>query len=819
MRRSNIRNRLRIPAFLLLGIACTAGALGQTLLAGSTRFVDVIELTDHDDQADIVVQFTCSLRYITHLPESEGTELRIQLRALTDCGVNPAGQLAGELPPVSGGANILAAARVESDIPGQITLVLSWRKSERFVLLQGADLRGLRIRLIDRAGDRGKVIVSPPLDAVGNFAVNLESQPKPFTQEAIDLASQRLKMPAYVSEAVVDEQKWFRLRVGPIERQSDATSALNQALAEYPRAWIAFADDAETTDADAATAAPAVTIERMGADPALAPAVLKQLMVDARKAMAARDYPTAIRDLTKLQRQPEFPERADMQELLGLTHERAGQLAQAKAEYEEYLRRYPQGAAASRIRERLRVLRTAALNGRDAGLGEGEATSGWQVTGGVGQLFRYDGTHIASSVTSGSEATGTAQTSQSTQSTSLDALYNDVDVLARRRGERLNVVGRFSGGYTRDFSSDGVGNLTRVSLASVDLTDTAAGLDLRVGRQTRNEDGVLGTFDGALLSYQFLPAWNVSATFGYPVERTEDGVKTDRRLEALSLGLAPPGAHWDASVFAASQQFEGLRDRRATGFDARYLSGWLSVAGLFDYDVDYHSLNAAALLGTLQLPARWNVSVDAERRNAPVLTTSNALIGEPLTTIAELQQIFSDAEIYQLARDRTPVSSNYALTVTHPLGERYQFAATAAATEIGATVASGGVDATASTGLETSYQLQLYGSGLWARGDFHVLSLAHAKTEIGLIDSAGLTSRFPVGGAWRLGVRGTLERRQIVSDNSTDLDFLPSFLLDFQRGRALVQLELGGELGRRDATLESQNSRRYYASAAYRIAF
>ena len=57
--------------------------------------------------------------------------------------------------------------------------------------------------------------------------------------------------------------------------------------------------------------------------------------------MNARDYPKAVVVLTKLQRQPEFPQRAQMQELLGLARERSGQLAHAKAEYEEYLRRYP----------------------------------------------------------------------------------------------------------------------------------------------------------------------------------------------------------------------------------------------------------------------------------------------------------------------------------------------------------------------------------------------------------------------------------------------------------------------------------------------
>src|SRR6185369_6348290 len=109
-----------------------------------------------------------------------------------------------------------------------------------------------------------------------------------------------------------------------------------------------------------ATAAAALpSVERMGSDPPLEPATLKTMLNQVRSAMSSHDYPTAIRILTKLQRQPEFPERARAQELLGLARERSGQLAHAKAEYEEYLRRYPQGEAAERVALRLRTLRAA----------------------------------------------------------------------------------------------------------------------------------------------------------------------------------------------------------------------------------------------------------------------------------------------------------------------------------------------------------------------------------------------------------------------------------------------------------------------------
>jgi len=374
MRPSSTRH-LRAHLFIALLTAFTAVpvARAQILGSGPGRFVDLIELTDHDDQADIVVQFTCSLRYLTHQPAAEGKELRIQLQPQGDCGLTPGAPVPGELPPMSGGANIIDAARVDADVPGQVTLAFTFRKSERYVLVQGVDPRSMRLRLIDRARGRGKVMVNEPSEGVNSYAINLESQPKDFDPAAVALAHDRLKVQVYVSQAVVDGATWYRLRAGPLDKRSDADRLLNLAVADYPRAWLATGDDTATTQGGNSEVLP--DVQRIGSDPALDPAALGKFVADARAAMSARDFPKAIGLLTKLQRQPEFPQRAAMQELLGLARERAGQLAHAKAEYQEYLRRYPNGEAADRVARRLAVLRAASTQAR-TGSGGGQASNG-----------------------------------------------------------------------------------------------------------------------------------------------------------------------------------------------------------------------------------------------------------------------------------------------------------------------------------------------------------------------------------------------------------------------------------------------------------
>ena len=790
--------RLLLGLLLPLFAAVPGRVLAQVGPPGATRFVDIIELTDHDDQADIVVQFNCSMRYVTHTPASEGTELRVQMQPLPDCGVGPGTPIAGELPPVMGGEKIIAAVRVDGDVPGQLSLVFTWRKSERYVLAQGVDPRGLRIRLIDRARGRGKIMLNEAPENPTSYAVNLESQPKPFDDQAVQLATQRLGSPAYVSEAVVDGDRWYRLRIGPFARRAEAERLLQGALGDYPRAWLAIGDEPNAGAGDAAQEGPLPPVQRLGSDPAADPATLRQLLADARQAMAARDYPKAIALLTKLQRQPEFPDRAQVQELLGLARERAGQLAHAKAEYEEYLRRYPHGEAAERVALRLRMLRAASLKEKSAASG-GEAEKAWRASGGFGQLFRYDSTRTSNTVPP--NTSGTVPTSS--QTTNQNALYTDVDGIAQHRGERYDFMARVSAGYGKSFLQNGT-DLQRVSIASIELADRNLGLLARLGRQMRSNGGVLGAFDGVFLSYQLRPAWALNAVAGYPVEQTSNGLRTERRFESLAVAFAPPGAHWDASLYGLVQQYQGVRDRTSVGLESRYLAQHGSLV---------------ALLGTLQLPDRWNLSVDAERRNAPVIATANALIGQPVRTIAELEQVFLIDQIYQLARDRTALTSNYSLTAARPLGQRFQFAATVAATDTGATVASGGVPAQASTGYDLSYQAQLYGSNLWRSGDFHVLSLAYSDTEIGKIATLGVTSRFALRGGWRLGPRLGVDRRQLLADNSTEWQLLPSALLDFQRGLKLLQFEVGGQLGRRDATVQTQNSARYYVSLSYRLGF
>ena len=815
----------RWPRWLALGagLAWAAAAPAQLVGGRIDRFIDMIELTDHDDQADIVVRFNCSMRYITHLPATQGQQLRIQLQPQGDCGVSLGVAVVSELPPLSGGANIINSVRTEADVPGQMTLLFSFRKAEHYVIAQGADLHEMRVRLIDRARGRGKVMVNEPSGPPHSYAVNLESQPAGFKPEALQQAQDRLKVQIFLSQAEVDGVTWYRLRAGPFEKRSDAERVLAAALPDYPRAWLAIGDDTATTQGGGESL-PAVG--QMGSDPPLDTATLNKLVADARAAMNARDYATAITILTRLQRQPEFPQRAAMQELLGLARERSGQLAHAKAEYQEYLRRYPNGEAADRVARRLVTLSAASTAARTGTGGGGESAPGWTLEGGFGQTYRYDGTHVSSTVAPGTPGAGTAPTSE-TQSSS--SLYNDLDLLLRRRGERFDMLGRTSLTYSKNFTgtspTSGNDSMMRTNIASFEVADKQLNVLARLGRQVQNFDGALGTFDGLFASWQWRPQLGLNIMAGFPVEQTNEGVQTNRRFWSVAFPYTPVGAHWDASVFYTQWSNDGFTDREAVGTQARLLLPNSSLTALLDYDIFYNSLNTAALLGTVQLPDRWNVSFDVEKRNAPVLTTRNALIGQPFSTLGELADFYASIglpvdTVYQNARDTTAPSSSYSLTVARPLGPRYQFSATVTAQQLGSTPGVGtSVPATDATGLQSAFQAQLYGSNIWKEGDFSVYSVLYTNAQPSKTYSLSVTERVPLGAAWRVGPRLTVAHQELKSDGSTLLDVFPSVLIDWQRGRSLLQIEGGGEIGKRDSALQTQDTKRYYLSVSYRLAF
>lgn len=794
--------RLRLVALCALLIVAPL-ARSQAL-----RIMDSLDVARTLTHIDVAVIFNCDIRYGSHSPGSEGEEVRIRITLAGNCA---GAGTRGETLPSDG--DIVRSIELSPLLADDVFIVVHWFREEKFAVLPTNDRRGLRIRLLrpgrESAGSR-IVITEPAGDLTTAYAINLDSATQPFDAAAVQSAAAALGLPAYVSETDIDGAHWYRLRLGPIATRAAAEHKLVEAQTRYPRAWLALQDETivGATIADTAAA-------QLPAAAAPAPSISEQdaraLYADAREQLRRRNLDAAIELLTKLLARGAYSQQAEARELLGLARERNGQLAHAKAEYEAFLREFPQHPNANRVRRRLQTLRSAALAAR-TGIASPDDATGWRMLGGVSQYYRRD-TNSIENVRSLDNARS------STDFVSQNALLTDFDGIARRRGLDIDLTARLSAGYIHSLLEDGPGSQVRVSSAFIEAAGRDKGWSARVGRQSRTSGGLLGLFDGAYGSYPIGPHFVVDAAAGFPVESSRRGLNTDRLLQALSVGFGVLGDAWEPAVYVVNQGNDGEVDRQAVGAELRYFRPGRVVIGLADYDLHFGILNSAVAIGAWQLPARWTLNFDLEHRKSPILTTRNALIGQPVGTIGDLVDLFGSGEIRRLALDRSADLDIYGVSLSRPFGEKLQWTLGAQSIETGATLPSGGVEGIPAVGPELALSSQLLASSILRAGDIHILALRHQTGGPAQTASVGFASRVPIWGDWRIGPQLRVDRRVFGLDDSKQWIYALGVRLLLQKQRWLVELEVGAEHASRQVAADQEDIRRLFLSLGYRYSF
>ena len=535
--------------------------------------------------------------------------------------------------------------------------------------------------------------------------------------------------------------------------------------------------------------------------------VLEAQWLEARAAFDAADYPTAIRLLTRLVEYPEHPRRAEAQELLGLARERSGQLAHAKAEYDEYLRRYPDGPAAGRVAQRRDALATLDSKPRVAAVATDEGGMDWSAFGGWSQEYRYDTSSVDTSVVS-------------TDFTSQSMVITDGDFSLRGRGERFDVQTRVNAGFLYDLLPDGSGNETRVSIAYGDLADRRSGLSARLGRQSGSSGGVLGTFDGLLLGWKAQADSAAQSHRGQPGRLDHRGLRSPAGNSSVRARTGAAGSRdCRISPYVIDQTYDGFADRRAIGTEVQWFTPSRTVVGLFDYDIEYSVVNMALLLGTFELPGQYTLTASLDHHKSPYLTTRNALAGQPVQSLKELVHMLGEPAVRSLAEDRTADADTVSVGVSHPLGTRFQWTADATATRMSDLVASGGVEAVPGTGTEIGLGAQLIGNSLMRSGDVTIMGLRVYEGDVARTVSASMSSRFPLWGHLRAGPRLRVDYRTFTTGGLTQWLASPALRIDWNSQHTTVEFEAGGEWGSRELAVDQEDSSRYWFSLAYRVGF
>jgi tetratricopeptide (TPR) repeat protein len=818
------KSRRWIVGAILIGLAASAHS-GPGFIESSRISGDSMA---NASSATIEVRFNCKAEYLRHEPQGNSDRLRVYLDPTGICnGVSPVvAESRSRLRPVNSDNANLMDLEYDGDSPAGPMLTFNFSRPVAF----DVDMSGVSFGLVVtvRAADDATqpATATPPISPSvnhrqvprtkpenPNYVVNLVSLKRiPTIADAKGLeltASQRL----FYSEVVVDGKNWYRLRLGSFASGEAAAAALGRLRADFPGAWIDEVDtDAQITEF---TAAPKVLAEEPvdfpGSDGSTVSKV-DALMQDARNSMVAGDISRAIQIYTKVLQQPEHMRMAEAQEYLALAREKNGQMAHAKAEYERYLSLYPDSEGAARVNQRLAALLATdkQSNGATTASAAGSRSSrqsDWRIQTYFSQYYRRD----------------VNQPGDQNETVSQSALYSDVNLDARRRGERFDFSSRLSAGYRNDFLDEriGSGDSLRVSYAYADLADAVTGLRGRIGRQSRNSGGVLGRFDGLNLGYQLGERVLLNTVIGKPAYSSSDGIDSSRSFYGVSANYGPVLENLELGAFYIAQDVEGVQDRQAVGAEFRYFGTNQSLWGMVDYDLAYGELASAFLQGSWRFASRLSIHGLVDRRGSPFLSASNALIGQPVATFEELVQIYSEDELRRLGRDRTSLSTTYTVGLSYPVSPKLQINADASQSTMDATPASGGVFATE----ESTYRYysgSLVASSILKEGDVSIISARYSDSDTSRVISLTADSRYPIGRTWRINPRLRVDRRQRLVDPNYEWLYTPGIRIQYRRSQKFrIELEAGKQFSQRDSDVVDLNLDResYFINIGYQSFF
>lgn len=630
--------------------------------------------------------------------------------------------------------------------------------------------------------------------------------------------------------------------------------------------------------------------------PANDSAEAQRLTEAAEQAIRDGNLDRAIQLLTDATARPGSEATPRAIELLGLTRERKGQAAHARAAYEDYLRRFPKADGAERVRERLAALATGPAPASNQELRAASETAGnprawsWGARGSFSQFyFRDQGrtTNFNTSSTLGTEVDNSVNVNQ---------LLTAGDVTITGGNDRRQLQLRAAGSYTRNFGTSSSvsivnngaqkltfrsrpgGGLEALTALYADFSDTTLASSLRIGRQTRNSAGVLGRFDGALLGVQARRNVRVNVVGGFPVLSSHQmTVLKERPFYGVSLDIGTKRSPWQTTLYWFDQRARGgFVDRQAVGIEARFLKKAFNAYAMIDYDVKFRQLNLGLVSLNYTFPDTSSLSVTADYRRSPLLTTSNALIGQsvaaldpasrvPLFSVdgngavtqpfeqpallGGLRPFFSDAQIYQLALDRTLIAKSFTATYSRPITTKLQISADFNLTDTGGNPALAqaayvdptatlpplllynGIERMPAIGKEYYYGLQLIGSGLVWANDIYILSGRLSNTSNARIYTADFNARIPVTGKFRLSPRlrygfrdDKPSARNLMPGNYTQ--FQPTLRMNYYPLRhSEVEVELGGNFTSQSvfdsnsATWGRVKEKGWVLSAGYRLDF
>ena len=381
---------------------------------------------------------------------------------------------------------------------------------------------------------------------------------------------------------------------------------------------------------------------------------LDNLIDAALGALEDRDYNRAIFFLAQLLQFPTHKHSQLAKELVGLARERRGDLDRAALEYQEYLRLYPEGEDAERVKQRLAAVE---LNQKTSG-GPVRAVVSDPAAESKPPPARIDTYGFFSQRYYQSRTKHPAPYVLDNYAT----LTSFLNVTSSYNDNLYDGRAFFNLNDSRTFQGTGVNKLS-VQTLYLDLTDKDNKRNYLLGRQSSNTAGIFGRYDGGAASIEVAPKTQFGLTLGAPLDFALPKYRVNRYFYRLLVNLGAPTDAWSLDGYYLDQQADGMTDRRAVGGDLRWSGGDSSLFSTVDYDIYFHKLNVLTLYADVRRNDPTHFSLNYSLRQYPSLASSNALQEEEdIYSFTELRNLPDVTK--KLIRDKAAGVSSFTRSLT-----------------------------------------------------------------------------------------------------------------------------------------------------------
>ncbi len=762
-------------------IWCGAAVADVTPLQGAR----VVQQTG--DAVVVEFEFADDVRMTAQQTKPNGIEIRLRASTMSSQWEQKEESFSGDLGAVE-------KVTFEGSGVGGYLLAVQLDQTMTVEVLPQGDARRIEIRMTKSAGAR--VAAEPATNAVVS-ALQFSNGAAPSTASG-SLSGATAKVPVQQIDTLSAEVTAAPATDLPRAPRAPPVQVVGQGQGVPATARTLPAATAPV--AAFASAAAAMVTSSAPEDPSM----YTRALAEGRQAAMNQDYPRAIALYTKATESSDVAERQEALEMLAMARERNHQDAQAKVIYDQFLAQYPDSEAAPRIRQRLLGLITRDLPVQQKLKPPTRDGVAWTAVGNVSQFYQRN----ELSVNGDKSVVG------------VDGLFTNADVIVGRRTSSLDLEMRVSTNGLYDFGSDG-DSTYQMSTAYFEAQQIDWGVDVRVGRQSQQSNGVLGRYDGAQVTYKVLPWLQLGSLAGYAVDYGANGFTTDRPLYGVNARISVADGMWEFAPFYIEQQANGLLDRRAVGMETRFFRNNFSVFSLLDYDTYHQALNTSYLMVNYRFENGLSSYLNFDHRRSPYFTTENALIGQGVNNLGDLENTYTNQQIQQLADDRTSTLTVGTFGVDKEITQRFQLGGDLSYSDYSDTQASGDVPATPSR-RDYYYTLRFRLDEIFGAQTYSAIYLRYTDSPDSRASSVYWNNRFTFRNVWQLYPRIRVGYQDFSSVGQTQWTISPSLRLDYRPTRSMYfEFEGGYDSTRRDAQVSTQSMDLvgYYVRLGWRTLF